>query len=408
MPPDAAGQTVLGRTFPAPAAEPHVEHRLRFAGSGSEYFRIWIVNLLLSIVTLGIYSAWAKARREQYFHRNTLLDGSGFDYHGDPKAILKGRVIAVALLAVLSLIDRMEHDLYYPALLAASPLVPWLMIRSFVFRARNTSYRGLHFDFRGTYKDFCKTFLAPLVVLLGLGWLAALAMPSPGFGDDQVFGFAQAIRFPLLMAAAIASMLLIPVLWHRFKAFQFNHLAFGASRFESDFRLKSFFWIFLRLFFLAVIVTALLIVAPLVVFILRIKDSGSADFLSALFGSWFLALLPLFVLPAYILLFFMLPAYFQALLTNLVWNHTRLDGHGFRSDQTLGGVFKIVFTNWLLLILTLGFYWPWAKVRMARYRAEHMAVLAAGGLDDFIGAASPERSAYGEEIADVFDFDLGF
>ncbi|MDR1708461.1 MAG: DUF898 domain-containing protein, partial [Candidatus Accumulibacter sp.] len=68
---------------PAPEAD-LVEHRLSFAGSGGEYFRIWIVNLMLSIVTLGFYSPWAKVRREQYFHRNTLLDGSGFDYHGDP------------------------------------------------------------------------------------------------------------------------------------------------------------------------------------------------------------------------------------------------------------------------------------------------------------------------------------
>ncbi|MDR1854861.1 MAG: DUF898 domain-containing protein, partial [Azoarcus sp.] len=55
---------------PAPvqpaADEAVVEHRLQFTGSGGEYFRIWIVNLLLSILTLGIYSAWAKVRREQY------------------------------------------------------------------------------------------------------------------------------------------------------------------------------------------------------------------------------------------------------------------------------------------------------------------------------------------------------
>lgn len=40
---------------------------ITFSATGSEYFRIWIVNLLLSIVTLGIYSAWAKVRRNRYF-----------------------------------------------------------------------------------------------------------------------------------------------------------------------------------------------------------------------------------------------------------------------------------------------------------------------------------------------------
>ena len=46
---------------------------LRFTGSGSEYFRIWIVNVLLTIVTLGFYSPWAKVRRLKYFYGNTYL-----------------------------------------------------------------------------------------------------------------------------------------------------------------------------------------------------------------------------------------------------------------------------------------------------------------------------------------------
>jgi len=69
-----------------------------FSGSGAEYFRIWIVNLLLTVVTLGIYSAWAKTRRLQYFYRNTRLADASFDFRGDPKAILRGRILAVLLL----------------------------------------------------------------------------------------------------------------------------------------------------------------------------------------------------------------------------------------------------------------------------------------------------------------------
>ena len=47
-----------------------------FSGKGSEYFSIWIVNIALTIVTLGIYSAWAKVRKMQYLYRNTALAGS--------------------------------------------------------------------------------------------------------------------------------------------------------------------------------------------------------------------------------------------------------------------------------------------------------------------------------------------
>src|SRR3954467_9010978 len=73
--------------------------RFEFTGTGSEYFRIWVVNLLLTIATLGVYSAWAKVRRQQYFYRNTRVGGAIFDYHGEPKAILKGRLLALFLVA---------------------------------------------------------------------------------------------------------------------------------------------------------------------------------------------------------------------------------------------------------------------------------------------------------------------
>ncbi len=87
---------------PTPTLAAPNAHCVRFTGSGREYFGIWIVNLLLSIVTLGIYSAWAKVRRTQYFARNTELDGARFDYHGDPMYILKGRLIAFGLFAFTS------------------------------------------------------------------------------------------------------------------------------------------------------------------------------------------------------------------------------------------------------------------------------------------------------------------
>jgi predicted Zn-dependent protease len=73
-----------------------------FQGKTSEYFGIWIVNILLSLVTIGIYSAWAKVRREKYFYNNTLIENVGFDYHAKPISILKGRIIALVFF---------EHEL---------------------------------------------------------------------------------------------------------------------------------------------------------------------------------------------------------------------------------------------------------------------------------------------------------
>jgi uncharacterized membrane protein YjgN (DUF898 family) len=95
---DQAPDTAVLPEMTAPAAAPE-PLRFGFSGSGAEYFRIWIVNLLLTVVSLGIYSAWAKTRRLQYFYRNTQLAGASFDFRGNPKAILRGRILAVIVLA---------------------------------------------------------------------------------------------------------------------------------------------------------------------------------------------------------------------------------------------------------------------------------------------------------------------
>ncbi|HSS66565.1 MAG TPA: DUF898 family protein, partial [Gammaproteobacteria bacterium] len=95
-------QTAPVTVPPLDAAEGADPERLRFefSGTGGEYFRIWIVNVLLSILTLGIYSAWAKVRNKQYFYGSTTLDGASFEYTANPVNILKGRILVVSVLLV--------------------------------------------------------------------------------------------------------------------------------------------------------------------------------------------------------------------------------------------------------------------------------------------------------------------
>ncbi|HEY3984739.1 DUF898 family protein, partial [Cedecea sp.] len=74
-------------------------HRIKFHGAGGEYFSIWLVNMLLTCLTLGIYSAWATVRSRRYFYGNTELDGDRFDYHAKPVQILIGRLLVIGLIA---------------------------------------------------------------------------------------------------------------------------------------------------------------------------------------------------------------------------------------------------------------------------------------------------------------------
>lgn len=43
-----------------------------FSGKAWEFFKIWIVKNLLAILTLGIYSDWAKDRYKCYFFMANL------------------------------------------------------------------------------------------------------------------------------------------------------------------------------------------------------------------------------------------------------------------------------------------------------------------------------------------------
>lgn len=351
-------------SFPQPVTPQ--AHGFSFAGSGNEYFRIWITNLLLSIVTLGIYSAWAKVRREQYFHRNTLLDRSGFDYHGQPWAILKGRFIAWTLVLLLAVVNNTVPQLYLVALLVLSPLLPWLIVRSFIFRARNTSYRGLRFDFDGTYKEAAK-------IILGWGLLAMLT-----------FG----LTFPILM--------------QRFKAFQLNHLSYGGERFRMRADIGSFYLVFLLASL--VVIVPLMVMGVLILIAVIVAGIGG-DFKETASGILIGIAVGMVVL-AYLASLLIVQPFLQVRLANLVWNNTHCGPHAFASQQKMRSLFPIFLANWLLIVLTLGLYWPWAQVKLAKYRAEHTALVASGSLDDFVGQAVQNEKAIGEEIADAFDFDI--
>ena len=54
-----------------------------------DYFGVWIVNVLLTIVTFGLYTAWAKVRNETWFYSHTSIDDFAFSYHATGWQIFK-------------------------------------------------------------------------------------------------------------------------------------------------------------------------------------------------------------------------------------------------------------------------------------------------------------------------------
>ncbi|MEW5757453.1 MAG: YjgN family protein [Pseudomonadota bacterium] len=149
----------------APAVSQEIP--FEFRGTASEYFGIWIVNILLMILTLGIYSAWAKVRTNRYFYGNTLLEDVPFAYLALPLTILKGWAIAVVALILYSVITNVipwTAIIFLAVLLVA---LPWIVIRAMAFRARNSAHRNIRFTFNASYGEAAKVFIG-LTLLLPL------------------------------------------------------------------------------------------------------------------------------------------------------------------------------------------------------------------------------------------------
>ncbi|MBB3120554.1 YjgN family protein [Pseudoduganella violacea] len=336
------------------------ELKLEFSATGSEYFRIWIVNLLLSIVTLGIYSAWAKVRSNQYFYSSTRLDGSSFEYHGNPKAILKGRILALILVGGYNLAFKISPLLGLAMMVAVAIVMPVLVWRSMQFKLYNTSYRGIRF----------------------------------GFDGDKRSAYIHYLWLPLLVSLSLG--LALPFVHQRVKRFQHSEARFGSTKFSFDASVGSFYRQYLIFFAITFVGT---IVCSVAGFFL-----GTAFAHALPFGGPAAATILMIGL-TYLWLFSIWPL-FQSRLQNLIWDHTQLGQHGFRSELAWGRLTSIYLTNLLGVICTLGLFIPFAKVRVLKYRLESATMLAAGSLDDFIAGVQQDVDSTGEGVADIIDLDL--
>ncbi len=355
-----------------PSSDAPQTHPIEFTGSGSEYFRIWIVNLALTILTLGIYSAWAKVRRLQYFYRNTSLVGNSFDYHGDPVAILKGRLIGIALLVAYNGSFALSVWLGLLILVFLLAVFPWLIHRSICFKLHYSSYRGLRFRFTGKLKDAYKVFLA----------------------------------WPIAAYATMGA--LMPLAHQRIKLYQHTHSHYGTAPFSFSAMPSQFYIVYLKILGVMFLFGLLI---PFVIFGIYLLDPGlfagfkSKDaqaigkLMSVIFGV---------VIFFYLGFFLLVGPWFAARMQNLVWNHTALGPHAFESKVRARDLFKIYVTNFIFILLTLGLYKPFADIRLARYRLTHMALNAQSGLEEFLAHEQQAVNAMGEETADVFDVDISF
>ncbi|MBA4275915.1 YjgN family protein [Flavobacterium sp.] len=139
-------------------------YQLEFNGKGTEFFSIIIVNWLLTILTLGFYYPWAKARKLQFLYGETSLNGDSFSFHGTGKEMFKGFIKVLLIIAFLYSLFFLFVYLKSPILaivilyLGILALLPFAIHGSYRYRMSRTSWRGIRFGYRGDRKEFSVNF----------------------------------------------------------------------------------------------------------------------------------------------------------------------------------------------------------------------------------------------------------
>jgi uncharacterized membrane protein YjgN (DUF898 family) len=347
------------------AATGVVRYRPEFKATAQEYFRIWIVNLALTIATLGIYSAWAKVRKLRYFYSSTLLAGSALGYHADPIKILRGRVIAAALAAAYFAATRTSPRATFAMLAVIAVATPWLVVKSRIFTMRVTSWRGLRFDFAADYAGAYRTLL---------GWL--------------LLGI---VSFGVLMPRLIRE---------RYR-FIVTRSRYGATPFECNPGIGAFY----RTVFGAIGLSLVLSMVFAVVMVI-VASFGKAHLVPPTLLKY---LTTAVVVAWYVILLSVMQGYIHARNLNEVFSHTTLGPHRLTSRLRATELIFIYLRNIFFIVFTLGMYTPWAQIRLTRYRLEALELEAHGSLDEFVaGAAAAVPAAAGEEISSFLDVDFGF
>jgi len=241
----------------APPFDERAIHRLRFHGTGRELFGIFTINSFLTLLTLGVYSFWAKVKTRQYLWGQTEFAGDRFGFHGTGKellmgwlkaAVLFGGLILVTSLLLPTLWDDPMADVVGQVLLAIGfvILLPLAIIGSMRYKLSRTSWRSIRFTFHGGYQELFRLMLKSFLLMgvtLGLyvpfyqTHLRRFLVEYSRFGSAALT-FSGAGR-DLLGRYALTLLLTLPTLgliWLWYIAFQrryyWNQTCFAGARFH--------------------------------------------------------------------------------------------------------------------------------------------------------------------------------
>lgn len=395
-------------------ASPMIDaHPLAFTGSGGEYFRVWIVNVLLSIVTLGLYTPWARRRTAQYFYGHTLVAGSPLEFTAPQGKMVKGFVLLVLVMLAYNIAANTGQDTAVALfLLAGAVLAPYIWASAMRFRLSATRWRGLRLQFAATWREvYAASWPVFALALVWFGVFLGLQVVTP----EAVLNEETGRKMPQItatMVALVALGLVLSVLCFIRLEFNYSSLLVLRSRLgQEPGRWKPVYLDFVRIWGATAVVFLLSVVALGAVIGLVVRSGWMSIGKSPQLGLWMVVLFVLAIVGLLLALFLASAparAYREARMFQLWWNNIGVSQVArFRCDLGTGSYVWLRVRNLLLTLLTLGLYRPFARVSEYRMKTESVTLHVKGGTDQVAGAlARQQAGSLGDALADAAGLDL--
>jgi len=330
-----------------------------FHGTGGGLFKIMLVNWILTILTLGIYSFWGKTKVRRYLCEQSSFVGDRFHYHGTGGELLRGALIFGGMIilfqAGLYTIEQFwgvqaRGIAEIGGILLVVLLLPVIMVGAFRYRLSRTAWRGIRFSFRGKRKSALWLFLKGFILMI----------------------FTFYLYWPYFVI--------------KMQKFWRGHSYFGNQTFRYDGKGSDIMKAFLAMILLYLVCIVLPMALPSL-----IPGMDNKMGIMILGVSW-IPLLIGFV-------------YYTVFLDRYHWSKTEFAGGRFHYDATAWQWFWLSFTNFLIIIFTLGFGTAFAIIRSRQFLADHLSVVGNMQLSQVVQDAQ-KSNALGEGVADGFDMDI--
>lgn len=366
---------------PSPATPPKADGKpsgeLAFHGLGGSLFGIHVVNIFLTLLTMGVYFFWGKSRVRNYLYGQTEFSGDRFAYHGTGRELFIGFLKAAVIFGAISALFQAGPLLpggivvKIAAILTAYALlltfIPVAMVGSRRYRFSRTSWRGIRFSFRGKMAEFIKLFIRGTFLTL----------------------FTAGIYYPFFLTKQYA--------------FMANDSYFGNRQFSFDGNGKDIFGVYLKAFAIWIIWSVVLGTAlPLV--LISAGVAGEAA-LASKKSAVIVAAGGVILMTGMIVLG--LKTFLTAKRQSYFWNHTTIDAARFHCTINFMPLLILTLTNFFILIFTLGFGWSWTAARKARFYMSNIRL--EGAFDPrAIQQEAQSASPTGDALEGLLDVDVGF